>query len=113
MPYFLLRTGAAAERHIAAADDRVTANIVVGFDDNDRSAFIARFDRPPAPSTDHHDIGFEIPAILCCLCHRTILRSKVAKFGFSSIQSTVKNYKSKPEGGSTISKAVRVSALAI
>ncbi len=34
---FLLRTGAAAERHVAAADDRMAANIVVSFDDDHRT----------------------------------------------------------------------------
>ena len=42
---FLLRAGAAAERHIAAADDRMAADVIVSFDDDYRPALIAGFDR--------------------------------------------------------------------
>ena len=42
---FLLRTGAAAERHIAAANDRMAADVVVSFDDDYRTTLIAGFDR--------------------------------------------------------------------
>jgi hypothetical protein len=41
---FLLGAGAAAERHLAAVDDAVAADVVVGFDDEDRCAVVGGAD---------------------------------------------------------------------
>ena len=73
MPYFFCALVPAAQRHVAAADDRMSADIVVGFDDDHRSALIARLDRrghTRRPGADYHDIRIKIPIIRSCLCHR-------------------------------------------
>jgi hypothetical protein len=63
MPYFRW-PGAAAERHVAAAGDRVATDVLFGFDDNDRRASFPCDDRrgqPGRPGTDHHHVGFSVP----------------------------------------------------
>jgi hypothetical protein len=66
---------------VAAAQDGVSADVVVGLDDDDRRAALYRLDRsgqPRRPGTDNQDIRFQVPGftiIYCCLCYGFVLRS--------------------------------------
>ena len=61
---FLLIAGAAAERQVAAAGDRVAAHMVLGFDHDHRRASLARNDggrKSRRARPDHDDVGFAVP----------------------------------------------------
>ncbi len=68
----LLRAGAAAKSHMAAADDRMAADIVVRLDDDHRRPIVDRLDRcgdPRRARTDYDNVRLEIPVVICRLCH--------------------------------------------
>ena len=61
---FLLIAGAAAERHVAAAADRVPAGVILRFDENDRRAAFARHDgggKSRGARADDDDVGLAVP----------------------------------------------------
>jgi hypothetical protein len=68
---FLLHTGAAAERHVAAADPRVAADVRLRFDHDHRGARLFGDDggrQPAGAGADHHDVGFFVPLDRRLLC---------------------------------------------
>ena len=61
---FLLHAGAAAERNVAAAGDRVAADVRLGLHQDDRCAGLARDDRrrqSGRAGADHDDVGLLPP----------------------------------------------------
>jgi hypothetical protein len=60
-----LRAVAAAQRHVAAAGDRVAADVRFRLDHDHRGACLARHDRcwqPDGTGTHNHDACFNLPS---------------------------------------------------